>query len=133
IKLGQQDGDDINVATSEVSRHSDNIGAANDALPDLVFDPDSNQQRSSKAVDLDTLLGLTVSVDWMSFYRLRQKDLESIDKTEIERQNSLHEIVTSEGLYIHHLDVLRVLYRDKLSQARPPIIAEKSLPRFLQD
>ena len=52
--------------------------------------------------------------DWATFYKLTSKDIEGVQKSAIERQNTLHEIVTSEYSYLEQLDVLRVVYRDDL-------------------
>ncbi|KAK4946213.1 Rho guanine nucleotide exchange factor [Elasticomyces elasticus] len=89
--------------------------------------------RTLKKVDLDTLPDEKKTEDWATFYKLKKEDIESHDKKEIERQNVLHEVVTSEDLYISQLDVLRVLYRDKLTAAQPPIIPAKKLPGFLKE
>lgn len=89
--------------------------------------------RTLKKVDLDTLPVEKKSEDWVTFYKLKKEDLEGHDKKDIERQNVLHEVVTSEDLYISQLDVLRVLYRDRLSASQPPIIPSKKLPAFLKE
>ena len=89
--------------------------------------------RTLKKVDLDTLPVEKKSEDWVTFYKLKKEDLEGHDKKDIERQNVLHEVVTSEDLYISQLDVLRVLYRDRLSASQPPIIPSKKLPNFLKE
>ncbi|KIX09954.1 uncharacterized protein Z518_01035 [Rhinocladiella mackenziei CBS 650.93] len=89
--------------------------------------------RTLKKLDLDALPVEKKSEDWTTFYKLKKEDLENHDKKEIERQNVLHEIVTSEDLYISQLDVLRVLYRDRLSATQPPIVLTKKLPTFLRE
>ncbi|KIW27352.1 uncharacterized protein PV07_07096 [Cladophialophora immunda] len=89
--------------------------------------------RTLKKLDLDSLPVEKKSEDWATFYKLKKEDVETHDRKEIERQNVLHEIVTSEDLYISQLDVLRVLYRDRLSGAQPPIIPTKKLPTFLRE
>ncbi|KAL2426441.1 Rho1 guanine nucleotide exchange factor 3 [Exophiala dermatitidis] len=89
--------------------------------------------RTLKKVDLDSLPVEKKSEDWATFYKLTKEDIAGHDKKEIERQNVLHEIVTSEDLYISQLDVLRVLYRDRLAAAQPPIIPPKKLPTFLRE
>ncbi|KIW51602.1 hypothetical protein PV05_10306 [Exophiala xenobiotica] len=89
--------------------------------------------RTLRKVDLDTLPEEKKSEDWATYYKLKKEDIETHEKKEIERQNVLHEVVTSEDLYISQLDVLRVLYRDRLSAAQPPIIPTKKLPGFLKE
>ena len=71
--------------------------------------------------------------DWATFYKLEKGDIEGVDRKAIERQNVLHEIVTSEDTYIDQLDVLRVLYRDTLAKTNPPIMDPKRREAFLRD
>lgn len=71
--------------------------------------------------------------DWVTFWNLSKETIESVDKKEIERQNNLHEIVTSEDLYMDQLSVLQVLYRDELAKWQPPIISPKRMQSFLQE
>jgi hypothetical protein len=73
------------------------------------------------------------SEDWATFYNVKKEDLVNNSKKEIERQNILHEIVTSEVKYISNLNILRVLYRDTLVAYRPPIIQSKKLPTFIAE
>ncbi|KAJ9603748.1 Rho guanine nucleotide exchange factor [Cladophialophora chaetospira] len=89
--------------------------------------------RTLKRLDLDTLPVEKKTEDWATFYKLKKEDIESHDKKEIERQNVLHEVVTSEDLFISQLDVLRELYRDRLSAANPAIIPTKKLPSFVKE
>ncbi|EAU31557.1 conserved hypothetical protein [Aspergillus terreus NIH2624] len=71
--------------------------------------------------------------DWLTFYRVPKELLESHPKKEIDRQNNLHEIVTTEDTFISQLDVLRELYRDRLAAMQPSIINPKRLNKFLHD
>lgn len=71
--------------------------------------------------------------DWVTFYKVPKEIWASYPKKEIDRQNNLHEIVTTEDSYIGQLDVLRELYRDELAAMNPPIIPAKRLPKFLDD
>jgi RhoGEF domain/Pleckstrin homology domain len=71
--------------------------------------------------------------DWMTFYNVPKEVWESYPKKEIDRQNILHEIVTTEDAYIGQLDVLRELYRDQLATQQPPIISPKHLKKFLPE
>jgi hypothetical protein len=90
--------------------------------------------RTLKKVDLSLASGAEKKAqDWATFYTLKKEDIGDKPKMEVERQNVLHEIVTSEDLYISHLDVVRVLYRDQLVAAQPPIIPERKLPLFLKE
>ncbi|KAK0279081.1 Rho guanine nucleotide exchange factor [Friedmanniomyces endolithicus] len=70
---------------------------------------------------------------WADFYHLKKEDIEGRDKTELERQNVMHEIVTSEDVYMEQLNVLRTLYRDTLVKAEPSIISPKRKDRFVKD
>lgn len=70
--------------------------------------------------------------DWATFYNMKKEDLESVSKVDVERQFNLHEIVTSEDLYMDQLEVLRVLYRDTLIKTLPPIIDPKRRQDFIQ-
>jgi hypothetical protein len=69
--------------------------------------------------------------DWASFFKLTKESIEGKSKKEIERQNVMHEIVTSEEGYMNQLEVLRVLYRDQLRNWQPSIIAPNKLEKFL--
>ena len=71
--------------------------------------------------------------DWATFYKLTKSDIEKFDQKEMERQNNLHEIVTTEDKYIDQLNVLRALYRDELAKWQPPILAPKKKESFLRD
>ncbi|KAJ5104795.1 hypothetical protein NUU61_002142 [Penicillium alfredii] len=71
--------------------------------------------------------------DWVTFYKVPKEVWESHPRKEIDRQNNLHEIVTTEDAYIGQLDVLRELYRDQLANMNPSIIAPKRLGKFLYD
>lgn len=71
--------------------------------------------------------------DWVTFYKVPKEVWESHPRKEIDRQNNLHEIVTTEDAYIGQLDVLRELYRDQLANMNPPIIPTKRLTKFLND
>jgi len=73
------------------------------------------------------------SEDWVTFYNVTKPQIEKADKKEVERQNILHEIVMSEDVYMDHLKVLRMLYRDELAKWQPPIIAPKRQDSFLRD
>lgn len=71
--------------------------------------------------------------DWVTFYKVPKEVWESHPKKEVDRQNNLHEIVTTEDSYIGQLDVLRELYRDQLAGMSPSIIPTKRLTKFLSD
>ncbi len=71
--------------------------------------------------------------DWATFYKITKTTIEAADKKEVERQNILHEIVTSEDFYMDQLNVLRILYRDELAKWQPPIITPKKKDKFLRD
>ena len=71
--------------------------------------------------------------DWVTFYNITKADIESVHKKEVERQNNLHEIVTTEDLFMDQLNVLRILYRNELAKWQPPIIEPKRKDSFLRD
>lgn len=71
--------------------------------------------------------------DWATFYKVSKKMIEAADKKEVERQNVLHEIITTEDQYMDQLNILRILYRDELIKSNPPIIAPKRKDTFLRD
>ena len=71
--------------------------------------------------------------DWATFWKITKEQIDKADRKEVERQNNLHEIVTSEDVYMDQLNVLRVLYRDDLAKWQPPILAPKRKDSFLQD
>ncbi|KAI9371374.1 CNH domain-containing protein [Aspergillus egyptiacus] len=71
--------------------------------------------------------------DWVTFYKVPKEVWESYPKKEIDRQNNLHEIVTTEDSYMGQLDVLIELYRDQLARSDPPIVPAKRMNKFLND
>ena len=89
-------------------------------------------QRTLKKVDLQTQ-PQRQSEDWATFYGVKKDDTEGVGKKEIERQNILHEIVQTEDGFMEQLNVLRVLYRDALAKAQPPVITPQRTNSFLRD
>ena len=91
--------------------------------------------RTLKKINLQTqiLEPQRKAEDWATFYKVKKEDVENIDKKEIERQNNLHEIVTTEDSFMDQVNVLRLLYRDELFKHQPPIIASKRRDQFMQD
>ena len=89
--------------------------------------------RTLKKANLDDILSedFVKTEDWATFYKLNKESIGGKHKKEIERQNVLHEIVTSEEGYMNQLEVLRVLYRDQLRRCQPPIIAPNKIDKFL--
>ena len=71
--------------------------------------------------------------DWATFYKIKKEDIDSVNKKEVERQNNLHEIVTSEDFFMDQLNVLKVLYRDGLAKSQQPILQPNKLKTFLND
>jgi hypothetical protein len=69
--------------------------------------------------------------DWATFFKITKEMIEGASKKEIERQNNLHEIVTSEDVYMDQIKVVRALYRDDLQSWQPPIIAATKMQRFI--
>ncbi|KAI2639259.1 CNH domain-containing protein [Xylaria nigripes] len=88
--------------------------------------------RTLKKANLDELMSDGEKIlDWASFYKVTKENLEDKSKHEIKRQNILHECVTSEELYMDQLEVLRILYRDRLIATQPRIIAESRINKFV--
>lgn len=89
--------------------------------------------RTLKKANLDHMMSEEEKpvLDWATFHRVTLEDIRSKDKKEIERQNVLHEIITGEEEYMGQLDVLRMLYRDRLRDWQPPIIASNRIDKFL--
>ncbi|KAI0096986.1 CNH domain-containing protein [Nemania sp. FL0031] len=88
--------------------------------------------RTLKKANLDELMmDGTKTLDWASFYSLTKENLDDKSKHEIKRQNILHECVTSEELFMDQLEVLRLLYRDRLVATQPRIIAESRMDKFV--
>lgn len=71
--------------------------------------------------------------DWVTFYKIQKETLEGVSRKEVERQNNLHEIVTTEDLFMDQLNVLRILYRDELQKWQPPIITPKRIENFIKE
>ncbi|MBE7179963.1 MAG: hypothetical protein INR71_01950, partial [Terriglobus roseus] len=90
-------------------------------------------QRTLKKLDLNSQPALKQTDDWQSYYKIKKEDIGGISDKEVERQNILHEIVQKEDKYMDDLDVLRVLYRDALHAAQPPIVNPQRLSAFLRD
>ncbi|KAI1445653.1 CNH domain-containing protein [Annulohypoxylon stygium] len=90
--------------------------------------------RTLKKANLDDFMSNGVkTVDWATFYHMTKENTEGKAKKEVARQNVLHEIVTSEEVYMDRLDVLRVLYRDRLLQSQPRIVAENRIDKFVSN
>ena len=104
-----------------------------DALPGRCYS--HHCMRTLKKINLQTqaLEPQRKAEDWQTFYKVTKADIENVDKKEVERQNNLHEIVTTEDEFMDQLNILRVLYRDELSKWQPPIIAPKRKDKFLWD
>lgn len=89
-------------------------------------------QRTLKVIDTSDVIG-GKSQDWTAYYKVTPEMVKGRDKKEIELQNILHEVVTTEENYLRGLDVLRLLYRDPLSATTPPVIAPKKIKDFTKD
>lgn len=91
--------------------------------------------RTLKKINLQSqLLGPQRKVeDWAAFYKVKKEDTVTVDKKDVERQNILHEIVTTEDSYMEQLNILQILYRDELVRCQPPIISPKRIETFLAD
>lgn len=104
-----------------------------EALPGRCYS--HHCMRTLKKINLQTqaLEPQRKAEDWPTFYKVTKANIEHVDKKEVERQNNLHEIVTTEDDFMDQLNVLRVLYRDELSKWQPPILAPKRKDKFLMD
>ena len=104
-----------------------------EALPGRCYS--HHCMRTLKKINLHTqaLEPQRKAEDWPTFYKITKADIENIDRKEVERQNNLHEIVTTEDDFMDQLNVLRVLYRDELAKWQPPILAPKRIDKFLWD
>ncbi|KAI8632897.1 Rho1 guanine nucleotide exchange factor 3 [Xylariaceae sp. FL1651] len=88
--------------------------------------------RTLKKANLDELmLDGTKTVEWFAFYKLTKESIEGKPKYEVDRQNVLHECITSEEVYMDSLEVLRLLYRDRLVATQPRVIAESRMDKFV--
>ncbi|KAL7621361.1 Rho guanine nucleotide exchange factor [Parahypoxylon ruwenzoriense] len=88
--------------------------------------------RTLKKANLDELMSNGIKTDdWATHYNIKKEDLEGKPDREISRQNTLHEIITTEEQYMEHLEVLRDLYRDQLVHSQPRVIAEAKLDKFV--
>ncbi|GAP88075.1 putative Rho1 guanine nucleotide exchange factor 3 [Rosellinia necatrix] len=88
--------------------------------------------RTLKKANIDKLmLDATKTLDWASFYQLTKESLEDKSKHEIKRQNILHECITTEESYMDQLEVLRILYRDRLVTTQPRIISDSRMDKFV--
>ncbi|KAJ5338964.1 CNH domain protein [Penicillium brevicompactum] len=61
---------------------------------------------------------------WDQFYQVPKQVIQKMSKTEIARQNTLHEIVVTEHRYLDQLDVVRTLYIDHLVQVHSTILSD---------
>ncbi|MCJ1474008.1 hypothetical protein MMC13_002664 [Lambiella insularis] len=91
--------------------------------------------RTLKKINLHTLApsARQKGPEWALHYNIKKEDIENVDKKEVERQNVLHEIVTSEELFMVQLRVLTDLYRAGLAKSQQAIIAPKRLDSFLKE
>ncbi|CAK4032945.1 Rho1 guanine nucleotide exchange factor 3 [Lecanosticta acicola] len=89
-------------------------------------------QRTLKKINLQTHSSRSVA-DWAGYYNLKKEDVDGKDKKEIEKQNVLHEVVTTEEKYMDDLEVLQTLYRDQLARVEPSVITPKRKDKFLRD
>ena len=71
--------------------------------------------------------------DWATFYKIKKEDVANVDHKELELQNNLHEVVTSEDFYMDQINVVRGLYREELAKWNPPIISPPKREKFLKD
>ncbi|MCJ1401983.1 hypothetical protein MMC11_005202 [Xylographa trunciseda] len=70
---------------------------------------------------------------WDVHYNVSKEAREKAPKKEVERQNILHEIVSSEEAFLQQMMILTDLYRAGLVQSQQSIIGPKRLESFLKD
>ncbi|GAB7362868.1 hypothetical protein MBLNU230_g3170t1 [Neophaeotheca triangularis] len=91
-------------------------------------------QRTLKKVDLQAQpLDGRPALSWDKFFGLTKEQALSKGSKELERQNNLHEIVTTEEDYMKQLKVLRELYRDPLLSRQPSIITPNRQKKFVKE
>lgn len=89
-------------------------------------------QRSLRKVNLQALPSAS-SKGWADYYGLSKEDLASKDKKLVELQNVLHEVVTSEEVFMGSINVLQAVFRDQLAKSEPPVITPKRKDKFLKE
>lgn len=89
--------------------------------------------RTVKKVDFSISSSAVKEVPWNEFWSLNAEQCNAKGKKELERQFNLREVVYGEDAYLYGLDLLRTLYRDRLSKSESSIIPAKKLPVFLND
>jgi hypothetical protein len=72
-----------------------------------------------------------VSDDWATFFKITRDQIEGRAKREIEYQSILHEIISTEEIYMDYLDILCTLYRDDLASWQPPIFTKVKTASFI--
>ncbi|KAI0476523.1 CNH domain-containing protein [Xylariaceae sp. FL0804] len=88
--------------------------------------------RTLKKANLDEVMADGVkTLDWYAFYGMTKELAKQKEKKDLERQYALHEVVTSEELYMDQLEIVRVLYRDQLANSQPRIVAESRIGKFV--
>lgn len=89
-------------------------------------------QRTLKKVDLHAQPSASTE-SWATFYHMDKEQANSKGPKELEKQNNLHEIVTTEEDYMKQLKVLQELYRDPLVSRQPSIITPNRQKKFVKD
>ncbi|KAF2163200.1 hypothetical protein M409DRAFT_26244 [Zasmidium cellare ATCC 36951] len=90
-------------------------------------------QKSLKKVNLQTLPAGSSTKGWADYYGLSKEDIDGKDKKVIELQNVLHEVVTSEEVFMSSINVLRTVFRDPLGRSEPAVITPKRKDKFVKD
>ena len=91
--------------------------------------------RTLKKINLQTyvLEPQRKEVDWATFYGVKKEDIVKVLPKEVQRQNNLHEIVTTEDVFMDQINILGLLYRDGLAKSQGSIINPKRIHGFLND
>jgi RhoGEF domain len=90
--------------------------------------------RTLKKINLNaqTLAPQKKAEDWATYWKLTLEDIKTRPR-DTEVQNNLHEVIQKEDNYVDQLEVLKVLYRDALRNAQPPIISHSKIEKFIKE
>ncbi|KAI1323973.1 Rho1 guanine nucleotide exchange factor 3 [Xylariaceae sp. FL0255] len=90
--------------------------------------------RTLKKATLDELSshGVRQILSWPEYYKLKEEDYRDKPPDEVLVQNRFHECITSEEKFMNDLDVLRIVYRDRLLSTQPKAIAEPRMDKFVK-
>lgn len=83
-----------------------NIGSLTvNCMPVLTPTPDD---------PLFTFESRDISNDWVEFWSIKREDIDGVNKKKLQRQHVLHELITSEELFLRQLETIRYVYRYRI-------------------